>query len=736
MSSLSTYLDRLQALLGKYLPLSNPVLILAVTLLIILFAPLVFKRFRVPGIIGLIMAGMIIGPNCLHVIRSTASFELLSSTGLLYIMFLAGLEIDMQEFRHNRNKSLVFGALTFFIPICIGYAVCIYVFRFSTWSALLLASIFSTHTLLSYPIVSNMGIVKNRAVQVTFGGTIITDSAALILLGFITSVVTEGIHSGFWIGIIVSMLLLLFATLYLLPRISRWFFRHIEVQAGSHYIFVLAVVFISGFFSELAGVEPIIGAFLAGLGLNKVIPHTGILMNRIVFIGNTLFIPFFLISAGMLVDIRLFFQGSSALLFAGILCLVGVFTKYIAAWLTGVIYGYSRYEKNIMFGLSVSHAAATLAIIKVGFDLQLFNQNVINATIILILISCLISSFVSEKAARKIAIHEKEGGRRVSEKTERILIPVSNPDNIQRLIDLALLIKDPASQEPVYPLSIVEDDAEADEKINIVRKVAEGVAEQIASGDQKVEVLKKVDLSIVDGIVRTARAYNISDILISHKAQQSGTNVLFGTKATNLLIKSRQAIVISKILQPLNTFNRVIVVLTPNCELENGFPRAVKKINILLKQLGNEKLVYGLRSSVDDFAALINDRTKRFYAYNTVPGFEQFSVTDNVKADDLFVFLSARKQTLSHNYHFEDLARKLNKQNEFTSFVLFYPDIQKTLQAGTIGEIGAPAIEQHYAQVKALTGKLSHIFRKEDEEEAEEPEEDNNAKQKSAGGED
>ena len=327
MATLQNYLFNLQQFFSHYLPVKNPVLILALTLLIILFSPLLFKRFKIPGIIGLIIAGVFIGPNSLHIIESTNSFELLSKTGLLYIMFLAGLEIDMHEFRQNRSKSIVFGALTFLVPISIGYLVCIYVFHFSLWSSVLLASMFSTHTLLSYPIVSNMGIVKNRAVQITFGGTIITDSAVLILLGIITNVVTGEMNGAFWIKIIVSLGLLFFSTLYLLPKISRWFFRNIEAQASSHYIYVLAVVFISGFLSELAGVEPIIGAFLAGLGLNKVIPHNSILMNRIVFIGNTLFIPFFLISAGMLVDLKLFFKGSDALLFAGILCVVGLLTK-------------------------------------------------------------------------------------------------------------------------------------------------------------------------------------------------------------------------------------------------------------------------------------------------------------------------------------------------------------------------------------------------------------------------
>lgn len=717
MNSFQDYLVKLNHFFNVYLPLKNPVLILALTLLIILFSPLLFKRFRIPGIIGLILAGVLIGPHFFHIIESTNSFELLSKTGLLYIMFLAGLEIDMQEFRHNRSKSFVFGAFTFLIPIIIGYVVCIYVFHFPLWSSVLLASMFSTHTLLSYPIVSNMGIVKNRAVQVTFGGTIITDSAVLILLGIITNVVTGEMNGAFWLRITISLGLLVFATLYLLPRISRWFFRNIEAQASSHYIYVLAVVFISGFLSELAGVEPIIGAFLAGLGLNKVIPHTGILMNRVIFIGNTLFIPFFLISAGMLVDLKLFFKGTNALVFAGILSAVGLITKYLAAWLTAVIYKYTKYERNIIFGLSVSHAAATLAIIKVGFDIGLFDQNVINGTIILILISCLVSSFVTERAARKIAIQEKEVVRRNPDKLERILIPVSNPDNIQRLIDLALLIKDQKSQEPIYPLSIVEDDADADEKINLVRKVIEGVAEQIASGDKKVEVLKKVDLSIVDGIVRTSKAYSISDILISYKAQQNTSNIIFGNIALNLLAKSKQAIIISKILQPLNTFQRIVVILSPNSELENGFSRSITKISAILKQLGSNAIIYGSESTLAVFATTIGDRKRAFYKYISIENFDEVKEINDIKEDDLYVFLSARKQTLSYDYQVDEMPKKINKNNEFTSFVVFYPDISKTLHEGRISDITSADIEQRYVKVKQFTGKITGIFKKEDEEE-------------------
>lgn len=706
-------LQAINEFFSHYLPVKNPVLILALTLLIILFAPIVLKRFRIPGIIGLIIAGVLIGPNTLHIIEKSTSFELFSKTGLLYIMFLAGLEIDMQEYKQNRSKSLLFGALTFFIPITIGYVVCVYVFNYSVWPALLLASMFSTHTLLSYPIVSNMGIVKNRAVQISFGGTIITDSAVLILLGVITNVVGGEMNSLFWIRLIFSLGLLCFSVLYLLPKVSRWFFRNIEGQGSSQYIYVLAVVFIAGFFSELAGVEPIIGAFLAGLALNRVIPHNSVLMNRVIFIGNTIFIPFFLISAGMLVDFSLFLKGTNALIFAGILSLVALLTKWLAAQATGFIYKYTKYERRVMFGLSASHAAATLAVIKVGYDIGLFDQNVINGTIILILITCMVSSFVTERAARKIAMTEKENTRKISDRIERILIPVSNPENIARLIDLALIIKDNKSNEPIYPLSVIEEGEDADEKINVVRKVIEGAVEQIASSDKNVQVLKKVDLSIVDGIARTAKAYSISDILISWKAQHGTSNLIFGTIADNLLVKTKQSVIISKVIQPLNTYKRVIVVMSPNAELETGFNLVAKKINAVLKQVGNQTIILAQQKTSHAYSTLINDRKREFYNYAIIEDFEESDILENIKEDDLYIFLSSRKQMVSYDFHIDHLPKTLNKNNEFTSFIIFYPESLKSLSDAQISEMTTPAIQENIEKVIQLKEKIKDIFKKE-----------------------
>ncbi|MFL5752514.1 MAG: cation:proton antiporter [Bacteroidia bacterium] len=705
--------DWFKDLFKDNIPFTNPVLVLSLVLLIILFSPLIFKRFRIPGIIGLILAGIIIGPNTLHIIDKSNSFELFSKTGLLYIMFLAGLEIDMQEYRQNRSKSLVFGALTFFIPISLGFIVCVYVFKLSLLASLLLASMFSTHTLLSYPIVSNMGVVKNRAVQVTFGGTIITDTAVLILLGVITNVVDGELTGMFWIKLCIYLAALTVGVLYILPRVSRWFFRNIEGQGSSQYIYVLAVVFLSAFASELAGVEPIIGAFLAGLALNRVIPHNSVLMNRVIFIGNTLFIPFFLISAGMLVDLRLFFQGSEALIFAGILSGVALFTKYLAAYFTGLIYKYTKYETRIMFGLSASHAAATLAVIKVGFDIHLLDQNAINGTIILILITCMVSSLVTERAARKLAITEKEADVKLEKRPERILVPLANPDNMQRLIDFALLIKNPKSPEPIYPLSIVEDDNDANEKLRKVKKVLEGIIEQVASVDKKVEILKKVDLNIVDGIVRTAKAYSITDIILSWKAQQNTSNFIFGSVSDNLLDKSDQMVMVTRIIQPMNSFNNVIVVLTPNAELEQTFKRTCIKISRILKQVGKEAFVYGEEKTLFAFRNNINDKTGSMYKYKEIDTFEENDFINKAHGtDDLYVILNSRKQTVSYDYHVDNLPRVLNKHYEYSSFIVIYPEIVDHVAASQFNEMTTVTVQENIEKIMKVKDKIKGIFKR------------------------
>ena len=368
---------------GFELPLQNPVLILSLLLFIILLSPILLRKINIPGIVGLIIAGVIIGPYGFNIIESSSSIDLFSTIGLLYIMFIAGLELDLNEFKSNRNKSLLFGIFTFTFPLAIGYPVCHYLLGYDTNASLLISSMFATHTLVSYPIVSKLGVSKNQAVAITVGGTILTDTAVLTLLAVIVGKSQGGLNSDFWIRLGVSFVIFLAIMFLIIPRIAKWFFQKLESEKHSHYIFVLSTVFFAAFLAEVAGLEPIIGAFFAGLALNRLIPRSSALMNRIEFIGNSLFIPFFLISVGMLVDVSVLLKGPTALIVIVTLSVVALFGKWVAALFTQIIFGYSKAQRQLIFGLSSSHAAATLAVILVGFNAGILDENILNGTIIL-----------------------------------------------------------------------------------------------------------------------------------------------------------------------------------------------------------------------------------------------------------------------------------------------------------------------------------------------------------------
>jgi Kef-type K+ transport system membrane component KefB len=372
-----------------HIPIDTPVFVLSLCLLIMLIVPPICRRIGMPSIFGLIVSGILIGPNGFKLIVGISELELLSTTGLLYLMFLMTLEIDMFSFRKNKFKSVWFGAFTFLIPFGLGFLLSYYVIfgnlvnhfydeKNIIIASLLLACMFSTHTLVSYPITSRLNITKSEPVVVSIGGTIITDMAVLLFLTIITASNSSSLKVFFWEikdiklssllfwGItVVKLSTFMFVIFWALPKICRWYFSRFQSEDTAQYTFILCSLFLSGFFAHLTGIEPIVGAFMCGLVLNRIIPHRSVLMNRITFIGDSIFIPFFLIHIGMLVNIRVFFDGFDTLLLSVALILVALLSKYLAAVVTQKLYRYTRAEQLLLFGLSSSHAAATIAVIKV-----------------------------------------------------------------------------------------------------------------------------------------------------------------------------------------------------------------------------------------------------------------------------------------------------------------------------------------------------------------------------------
>jgi Kef-type K+ transport system membrane component KefB len=712
-------LNGIKLLIDISLPLKDPIPIFSLVLFIILLAPIILRKFRIPSIIGLILAGMFIGDHGLKIIER-GSIDLFGKAGLLYIMFLAGLELDMTEFRKNKNRSIVFGALTFFIPLILGYFVCTYVLHFNFIATLLVSSMFSTHTLVAYPLASRLGITKNEAVTVAVGGTIITDTAVLVILAIITGSTAGNLNTDFWIRLSVSLIVFAVIILWIFPMIGRWFFKKIKDDRTSHFIFVLALVFLAGFLAELAGVEGIIGAFLAGLALNQLIPHTSPLMNRIQFTGNALFIPFFLISVGMLVDLRVLLKGPEALLITGVLTVLALASKWLAAFFTQLIFKYTPVQRNVIFGLSSAHAAATIAVILVGFNMGIINESVLNGTVMLILITCLVSSFVTENAGRKLAIVEAERKPAEEDTQERILIPISGADRIESMLDFAVMLKDPQSDTPIYPLAVVQDDEEAKEKIPLTNRIMEKAVEHAAATESNVQVVTRIDLNVSDGIARAAKELMITDVILGRTDKTSTTDRLFGsifgTTLDNVLHSVWETVYVCDFNYPLNATRKLVLVMPKNAEYEIGFSHYLQKIILLSKQVGARILICcHHKTQVVIEAKLLQSKQSVDIVFKQFDEIEELLILSReITSNDLIVVISARKGTISYQPYFEGMSARLNRHFNDNNVILIFPEQTEMdyLEAGLQpDDLTLAPIQEQLANLNKLSKAVRRIFK-------------------------
>ncbi len=699
-------------------PFTEPVIIFSFVLLIILLSPLILNKFRIPAIVGMIIAGFLIGPHAGHLLERDGAIQLFGTVGLLYIMFLAGLEIDMLDYRKNIKASSVFGIFTFAIPFGIGFAICTYILQLDLIPSLITSSMFSTQTLVSYPIVSRLGITRSKPVTITVGGTIITDTLVLLLFSIIINYALGETENEYWFRLVISVALFCFIVLYIFQIIAKWFFRKIESEGGSQFIFVLCIVFLAAFLSQVAGLEPIIGAFLAGIAMNRLIPHQSILKNRIDFVGNNIFIPFFLINVGMLINLDALFNGMHAIYIAAILVATALITKYIAAWLTQKTFGFTKTERNLIFGLSTSHAAATLAIILVAYDLQLLDENILNGTILVILISCLVSSFSTESAGRRYVVEESHKIDLQPETIERILVPVSNPETASHLLDLACFIRHTGSIEPIYQLAVIEDDAHAKEKLIATKKIMESSIKKITASNNSIQLLTRVDVNIISGITRAVKELAITEIIIGWHEKISSTEKLFGTLPANIIHATDQVVWECRITHPLNTFNRIAILMPPNAEFEMGFYKLLTSIKQLAKQIGATCIFWGELKTLE----LIDALNKKQGGLNMDAEYSEFTdweeletVAPKIKSGDLFIVMSARQNAVSHFSHLDHVPQMLNKYFLQCSFILLYPE-QSDLNVSDMNfqysVLASSAIKQNIERINKIGDKVYKVFKK------------------------
>jgi hypothetical protein len=533
---------------------------------------------------------------------------------------------------------------------------------------------FATHTLIAYPIVSRLGISKSQAVAVTVGGTIFTDTAVLLLLAIISGANETGLTSGFWTGLIISLAIFLVVVVFVIPKISSWFFRRMEDEKYAHFIFVLSVVFFCAFLAELSGLEPIIGAFAAGLTLNRLIPHTSTLMNRIEFVGNSLFIPFFLISVGMIIDINVLTNGVQAILVAFTLTTVALVAKWIAAHLTGVAFKYSATERNLIFGLSSAHAAATLAITLVGYRIGLIDDSILNGTVVLILITCVVASFITERAGKKLLLQMDSQPANVAS-SQRFLVPINNPKTMEKLIDFAIVMKYNTDISPIVALTVVNDDNQAQVKLLESRKLLDKAIIHAASAEQQIEITATIDRNVTGGIMRVIKEKFITDIVIGWSEDINLVDRILGKTFDGLVKQTTQNIFVTRFPNPLNIQRTIVLVCPVFAEKENGFYKWL--VSVL-------NAAFHLRMDIDLYASLevkkfINDFIKhnKFTVEvnykNTFDYGKILGLKDHISPNHMLAFVCSREGGVSYNPVQDILLRKIVKQFTNNNLVFIYP---------------------------------------------------------------
>lgn len=706
--------------LSLNLPVTDPVLKFLLLLIIILFAPILLNRIKIPALLGLIIAGAIIGPHGVNLLERDNSITLLGAVGLLYIMFLAGLEINLTEFKKNSLKSLVFGLYTFLIPMILGSISGFYVLNFSWPTSILLASMFASHTLITYPLISKMGVAKNKAVNITVGGTMITDTLALLVLAVIVGMTTGEVNGQFWLKLSASIIVFGLVVMLLFPVIGRWFFKRFEDNV-SQYIFVLSMVFLGAMLAELAGIEAIIGAFLAGLALNRLIPHTSPLMNRIEFVGNAIFIPFFLIGVGMLIDYNAFFREPETIKVASVMITMATLSKFVAAWLTQKTFRFSPDQRRLIFGLSSAQAAATLAAVLVGYNIiigetesgepiRLLNDSVLNGTILMILFTCTIASFVAQKGAKNIALMESEEPQENSEQQEKILMPLNNLHTTEEIVSMALAVKSKKNTSGLYALSIVDNNSEGSSDKE-ARKILDKAAVTAAATDTKVHELLRYDLSMVNGITGVVKEHRITDLILGLEAEKGISDSFLSHLTDGILNKTNITTLVYKPVQPFATIKRHVVIVPRNAEKEIGFPFWLMKIWNIGRNTGARLKFFAHPKTLKFIEELqrkhpIECDMKEFHDWD-----DFLILSREVRPDDNLIIVLSRKDKPSYQSNMAKIPMYLNKYFADNSYMLVYP-----MQAGVTDtseiDLKNPALIEPLEKLDEIGKTIARIFRR------------------------
>ncbi|MFC6101402.1 cation:proton antiporter [Olivibacter domesticus] len=695
------------------LPIEDPLLKFLLELIIILSAPLLLNKIKVPHLLGLIIAGAVIGPNGFNVLARDSSVVVTGTTGLLYIMFLAGLEIDMGDFKKNKWKSITFSIYTFAAPFALGFFGGYYLLHFNLLTSILFASLFSSHTLIVYPLISKLGLAKKLSVNITVGGTMITDVLSLLVLAVVVGMTQGEVGSSFWIRLSISMLLFGLIVLLVFPMIGRWFFKQVEDKI-SQYIFVLVMIYLAALLAEIAGVEAIIGAFFAGLALNRLIPHASSLMNRVEFVGNAIFIPFFLISVGMLIDFKVFFKSWETLGVATVMMIASIGGKYIAAIATQKTFKLTKDEGRLIFGMSAASAAATLASVMVGYNIiisetasgepiRLLNEHVLNGSILLILVSCTISSFISMASGERIAEADQEDtASGNSREREYILLAMNHEETVERMVNLGLLMKSETNTDRLFALNVINEDKN-ESSIKNAEKILHNAVDTASAADVAIQPLTRYDNDVISGINNVIKEKKVTDLVIGLEDEKGFSPSFVYNLYNGYLQNEHVNVLVYHAAQPIATLKRHVVLIPENAEKEPGFFHALLRIWNIARSSGALISFYATANTIHVLERIL----KRANIEAELKEIQHWKVAEKAAMelgeDEGLIVLMAKRGMVSYFPQMRFMPEFLNQHLHDNNYLLIYPFSQED---GTAMEKRAVGNHRDFGEISKVIGKL------------------------------
>jgi Kef-type K+ transport system membrane component KefB/nucleotide-binding universal stress UspA family protein len=584
--------------------LNEPVAFFLLIMSIILVTPLLSERVRLPGIIGIILGGMLIGPHGFHLIEAGDRMVFLSTIGLVYLMFSAGLEVDINQFMRVRARSMIFGFFTFLLPQLMGMGLG-RILGLDWLGMILLGSAFASHTLIAFPILTRFGVARNEAVAVTTGATVLTDIGAFIILAVVLGAKSGGLSIGYFIQLFFLLSIFTLLIILGLPRLGKFFFRRFSGRA-IEFQFVIVVLFVAALGAELIGVHEVVGAFLAGLAINATLPRHSPVTGHVLFIGESFFIPVFLLYSGMITDPLSFLEDRQTIIVALGVTVVAYVSKLLASWITTRIFKYSKNEFWTVYGLSHAQAAVTIPTLVIGLDTGLFDSTLFNAAILMILLTSITSPLIVQRFASDLQTGTTE--EKPSPLFSRILVPIIDPRAQEQLITLAVLLAK-VNEGKVLAVSVAQAQREQEKHFALHRDLLGRVHEVMQDPYSEIELIPRLAATHSQGILFTEQERDASIILMGWRGKRTLRESLLGSVLDEVIWGSDTPVMVGKLSLSLNGTQRVLFILPPKVVPLIALRRMLEA-NLSLAKALNVPLVMhadvSYRRSIDDLLKAID----------------------------------------------------------------------------------------------------------------------------------